>query len=329
MEETEQAEAEVAGNTQAEPEVAPSSESTGFSGIFRDALKGDGQAPSPDQAGAKAEGTTQEQAEKLFAELVLDEKQRIGFKDEQEFNQFLEKNKFLKDGFLRMSDYTRKTQEVAKIRKSIEEEASGIRGMWGEVQPNEGSLEGIKNLWSAFQKGDPAFQTALNRLVEDATAIVSGQQPKHISGLVSAKDPSFNVAATPEVQELREVTNQLKSEFEQIRYEKAKNEWESWRGQKEKNGVQFTDELIGMMSHFLGVTDPKTQKPMTLDRAYDYSIRELGLEKVDAVKKVFVESKDKARKTPAAPNSHISSTVRPEPKGFANILRQGLEELSQ
>ena len=159
--------------------------------------------------------------------------------------------------------------------------------------------------------------------------MLSGQQPKHLSGFNSGKDPSFSVAATPEVQELREVTNQLKSEFEQIRYDKAKNEWESWKGTKEKSGVKFTDELTGMMSHFLGVIDPKTQKPMTLDRSYDYSIRELGLDQVDAVKKVFTESKDKARKSPGAPNSHISSTVRPEPKGFADILRQGMEDFNK
>jgi len=325
MQEIEQAEQGIENN-QTDAQVAPVAEDSGFSGIFREALKGEVQAPRPEQPGANANSPTQ-QAEKLFAELVIDENNRIPFKTKEDYDKFIESNEILKGERMRLSDYTRKTQEIANFKKQLEEEAEGFRGMWGEVQPNEASLQGIQALWQAYQKGDPAFQTALNRLVEDSTAILSGQQPKHLSGLVSAKDPNFSVAATPEVQELREVTSQLKSEFEQIRYDKAKNEWESWKGGKEKNGIQFTDELPGMMSHFLGVIDPKTGKPMTLDRAYDYSVRELGLENVDAVKKVFVESKDKARKSPSAPNSHISSAVRPQPKGFADILRQGLEDL--
>lgn len=307
------------GQVGAVPEPATQETPETLSSVLSNALKEKSQAPSPETAGEVPQKASTPE-EKAYAELVLNDQEKLEFKTEKDFKNFIESNKVLKENFLRQQDYTRKTQELANERKAIEEAKKQHDGLWGEVKPNEGSLMGIQSLWKAYQTGDPNFQTALNRLVEDAFLITQGQQPKNLSGNQNSM--------APEVVKLQEQVSQLTNYFEQQNLERATNEWESFKSAKEKAGIQFTDDVIQTMAHFLAFTDPKTGKPMSLEKAYDYTVRELGMENLDATKKVFANAGVVRKKTPSAPNSNIPSTLKPEPKTFSELLRQGASDLT-
>jgi hypothetical protein len=286
-------------------ETSPGTPASGpetFNAVFKQGLEGSETQPQTE---------TQTSEPKSYAELVYDDKTRLAFKDEKHFNEFLENNKTLKEGFLRSSDYTRKTQDLAKQRKEIESYLKEQENFWGEVKPNQDSLKGFKTLWDAFQRGDDRYSQELYGLLTKANSIINGQAPTQEQPL------------SPEVLRLSEKVQQFEQIFNRMNLDKATNEWETWKGKKESQpGVKINEDIEQMMAHFLEYTDPKTGKPMSLDRAYDYSIRELGLENTDATKKVFREASSLKAKSPSAPNSAASSTANPEPRSFGEIFRQ-------
>src|SRR3990167_4134262 len=102
---------------------------------------------------------------------MLDEAKKVGFKTQAEFDAFVERNKPLKEGFMRQSDYTRKTQELSTIRKSFEE-------AFGRV-PDRNELSALKRVWDAYYQ-NPQFKETVN-------ALLNGRQPSSQPAQVQPK----------------------------------------------------------------------------------------------------------------------------------------------
>ena len=101
-------------------------------GILSDAL--DGEKPGTPQvqpASSEQEGTEQPQDVAPFLELMLPDGKKLPITSEDDFIKLLESNQVLKDGWLRQSDYTRKTQEFARQRDEYEQSRKEEEKSWG------------------------------------------------------------------------------------------------------------------------------------------------------------------------------------------------------
>jgi hypothetical protein len=129
---SEQAELETAEINQDSGADVSAPEDQGIGSILNDALKGD-KSGAPEVQPAPVTEPGKEQSQELetpYLELVNGES-KLPFKSEEDFIKFLESNAILKDGWLRQSDYTRKTQEVAQMREQVEQIVKDDLKSWG------------------------------------------------------------------------------------------------------------------------------------------------------------------------------------------------------
>lgn len=332
-----------------EPEVTPSEPE--IADILTDGLKGIQTTPEAGTEPAetkpeeqpKPEGEVTPEAEAPFAELLLEDEKKLAFKTEEDFQKFLDANQVLKDGFLRQSDYTQKTQAVSEEKKVFEEQQKKADEAWGKVKPDDTSMNGLKSIWNAFSTSTPETQDKIQAFVQDALLLSNGQTP---IGPLRTVAESQSGEVSPEVVELKRELLGLKQEMtgfktqaqekeqsfqereKTVAQEKAGKTVEDWISGKEKSGVKLTQEILDTMSHFTEMVDPSTKAAYSLDEAFRMARFKLGLSEVDATKKVFADAKDKSKKSASPPTSKASSDQRPEPKDVGEILRQEAEEMA-
>ena len=279
--------------------------------------------PTEEQVKATEEEQTPEAKNTLYGKLTIREGEELEFKSQEDFDKFVESNQILKDGFSRQSDYTKKAQAIAEETQKLEESKNAQNEFWTKdlpdnvpkTVPNEQSMTALKSLFSAYQMGNPQFQQALDGLVQQASQVVNNTGNN----------------ANPQSQEISQLRGELstmKQRFESIEHDKANEIWNGWKSAKEQGGQKISQEIEGMMAHFLQTLDPVTKKPMSLDRSYEYAIRELGLEGETAVKKVFRNAKQVKRTTTRPASTVSSSTAKAEPNDLGGIFKQAQEDLA-
>lgn len=336
-----------------EVETSPD-DGQGIGDILSDALKGkvdDPEAVSqtdegepegePEEPSAEGE-MTQKEAQELFGELLLEGEKKLAFKTEDEFHEFLEKNPLLKDGFLRQSDYTRKTTQVSEQRKEFEKERQEFEEQkraedekWGRTKPDENSIGFMRDLWNVFQHGSPQLAQKINSFANDIQLISQGRQPV---GPLSQGDGQSNLV-DPSVIELRRQIDQLRTESEREKQArqseeqraaraKAEAEVDSWISEKEKQGVTIKQDELRAMASFSQVKDEEG-KPLSLDAIYKLAMAHLGRTEKAAIRKVYQKAKEKSGKAPISPTSKAPANAQPEPEDIGDILEQGAKALAE
>lgn len=312
------------------------------SSILSEGLKG--QEDSPNDVTQAEEQPSQEQPEapqtqekaELYAKLVLDQEKSVPFRTQEELEDFIEANKdtFEKTGhYLRQSDYTRKTQELSKEREEFEAQKQEEEASWGEVKPDENSMEAFKSLWKVFQYGGPELQNQLNAFMHDVTLISKGQPPQ---GPLSGEVGQSNV--NPEVIALKQELAQLKqqyqsteqkvsSETQQRMAEQAKRDWDSWSSQMKDQGITIDQRMEESMVPYIRSTDPSWEPSKRLNVAYKLACEELGISAPIETKKVIKDAKQKISQTPRRPMTKASASTQPEAKNIEDILRNGMNEI--
>jgi hypothetical protein len=324
--------------------------------ILEDGIKGlettpeDGSQPEENKPNEEPiletpEGTDQtveEKVEELFGELLLEGEKKLPFKTKDEFDKFIEQNPLLKEGYLRQSDYTRKTQTLAEERKAIEESQKKDVEAWGHVKPDDQSMNVMRDLWKVFQVVPDGQAKVIQSIFEDASRIARGENPvgplaQSISGQDNA-NPEFNQLQTTINSLVREL-NQIKldrktSESKQIeetqkkQMEEANRMVEDWFTKKKDSGVVVTPEEFRVMGSIQdGAINPKTGQPFTLDERYEVARAVLGKSEADIKKKVIATSQIQKKKTSSAPSSKAPSSAEPEPEDIEGILAQGIKQL--
>jgi len=293
-------------------EVAPPVESD-YSSVLTEGQKGEGAPPeespevkppeeqeqTPEKPPEKPEGTP----ETPFLELVVDEGQKLSFKTEEEFNQFLEKNKTLNEGFMRQSDYTKKTTEVSSVKKSFVES-------FGRV-PEPRELQALGKIYQAWS--DPKYQEVLSAIINDRPlpSPVSPAEP------LEPEDP-----VQKEIRELRSsfegyVKRQEGQEAQKSR-DQAQNSWNSWKEGRETKGEKITEEIETTMGPTIAALDkihPEWDDNKILDEALKRAkiINDPDGSKKEIVKETL-QSADSAKKktplktTPTQPEKTVSES---------------------
>lgn len=341
--ETEQAEEQIVDAGQGTVEVAPE-KPQGTLDILTDALKANQSTPEVEtEAGQKPKEEQAPIEEPPFLELLLDEKNKLPIKSEDEFIAFLERNPTLKDGWLRQSDYTRKTQELSQSREQFERLKKEEEAFWGEVKPDKTSLQSLKTVWDVFQSSEPIVQDAIQKFVEDVSLIAKGEIPVGpLSQIVGGGQSQVSQDLLPLKNHIAKLENELRQFRGQTEAEKrevierqkaemaqrAESQIDSWIETKEKSGVKISPNELRAMSDFMSILDEKGQPKMSLDQAYELSQAMLGKTKAAVAKEILQSSKTLSSKTPKAPSSKGSSLAEPEAKTVLGILQQGAKSLS-
>lgn len=325
---------------QAETVIEPTTPE-GIGDIYTDALK-ENQPTPKDGIEDGQEQVTEQPLETPFLELLLDEKNKVPFKNEDEFISFLERNKVLKDGWLRQADYTRKTQAISEKEKQFEKLTEEEQQLWGKVAPDPASKKALTNVWQVFQSvQDPSIAEKIEKFVADVNLIAQGKTP--VGPLMQAGVNTGN----PEIDSLKNEVLTLKNELkgyqnnitqkeretlarqEAEQTQKLEKEIDSWIADKEKETKSaFPGEVLMEMSKIMAALDEKGQPYFTLDQAHEMARTRLGLTVADAAKRVFKDAKQASSKTPRAPISKGSSTDEPEAKSIGDIYEQGARKLS-
>lgn len=316
-------------------------ESQGIGSILSDALT---QSQSAAKAGTGTEKAATEQAEvePPFLELLLDEAKKVPFKNEQEFNQFLDRNKVLKEGWLRQADYTRKTQEISELKKQYEGKFQEEQKVWGQTPPDNASKQALASIWQVYQGvNDPLVSDAISRFVADVQLIAKGQAPvgplKQGQGATTEATP--NDPLKREILELKQQLQQFQGQMtlkerqavERQQAEQAQKDEQavdSWITEKEKSGTKFSGEELEVMADIMSVTDAKGQPKYSLDQAHTLALAHLGKTQASIAKTVLKDAKTMNSKTPKPPGSRASSGSEPEPKSIGDIFKQGIKNLA-
>ena len=342
--ENEQAEVELPETSPIEA-VEPQEE---VSDIFANALKD--KAGSPEDSSQPEEDQTTEQVEKVddkttietpYGEIVISDAQKAVFKSEKEFQDFLEKNPLLKEGYMRVSDYTRKTQQVAQERKQLDESKKAFEkeqsGLWGSVKPNKEGFGLIGNLWSVYTHGSDPIAGKIESFLKDASLIADGKPPvgplaNQDGTAVDYSRDSELIKTRRDIDELRAERNKEKQDAENLRLEQersqAKTEVDTWISEKQKQGVQVSKEEFRTMALFSNLRDEQGNR-LPMDEMYRLALAKLGKTDKEAIKKVFTDSKARSNKTPAKPASRVPSGAKPEALSIDEILQEGQEQLAQ
>jgi len=298
---------------------------------------GEGEANKQPDAAAEAEA--QAKAEELFGELIVSDAQKFPFKTKDELEAFIEKNKDIfgkTSHFMRQSDYTRKTQELAKQRQEFEESKAKEDESWGEVKPDENSMAAFRGLWDVFQFGSPDLKGKINAFMQDVSLMASGKNP--VGPLAQAEtgkpvDSAETLALKRELAELRRDMNKGKTLAEQKAEaegrQQAEKDWQSWKSQKETSEkVRITEEVEkAMVPYLLALRESDMDAASKCDRAYKLASADLGLDGKKAVKEVFASAEDAKKRSSLPPTSKASSAQEPEPKNLSGILQQGLQKI--
>lgn len=272
---------------------------------YNDILEGEDGTPEADiEKGEDADNQSQE--EKLFAELLIDDAKKLPFKSKDEFESFIERNKPLKDGFLRQSDYTRKLQDIARVRKSYE----AIFGY--RPQPEE--LQALGRVVQDYGK-DQVWQEIINAKIQGK----NGQQIlREMAGQVLANagkqpdDADIDPATAKILQRLDALDERFKTQEEKDlqraemeRLSSAKKTWESWLAKKKETSADLEiseeiDEAMGTVIPSLLKKYPEWGQDKILDRALEIAetINDPDKAKRNAVNTAIKDADDAKKKKP-------------------------------
>lgn len=317
-----------------------------ISDILGNALKG--KADNPDEAvepteeEKPVEQTPQKEAETLFGEIMLDEAKKIGFKTEEDFHKFLDRNPLLRDGFLRHADYTRKTTQVSEDKKKYLEEKKQFDELkvkdsetWGASKPTDDDMGFFKNLWHVFQYGSEPLANQISAFARDVSLIAQGRVP--VGPLAGTNGQPVDFQHDSQVISVRREFDQYRQEQERkekertmrdeaLENEKATAEVDSWISAQLEKGVKLSGDELRMMSLFSNVRD-ENNKRISLDEMYRLALTRLGRTEKTAINKVFKGAKESSARTPSKPASKVPSSSQPEPSTVEDILKQGLEKI--
>ena len=321
---------------------------SGISDILTNGLKETADSPEvvsqtdegdPDnQPSAKTE--QEKEQEELFGELLLEDEKKMSFKSKEDLANFIERNKDLfgkTDHFLRMSDYTRKTQALKQEREQFDESKKQYEDGWGEVRPDDASMGAFKNLWAVFQNGGQEFQQKINSFIQDVNLLAEGKHP--VGPLNDQSEGGQPSSISPEVISLRRELAMLKKDItegntratteRQAEYQKkAESDWAAWRQAKEQEGTKVSEDLeTAMVPYLQGMASSEMDNKSKLDRAFKLAADELGLDGKQAVKKVIADAKKSASRSPSSPSFKTPVNQVPVEKSVGGILRQGLDQI--
>jgi hypothetical protein len=301
-------------------------------------------APSTDEVAEKEQPVTQPAP---FLELMLPNGEKLPITSEDDFLKLLESNRVLKDGWLRQSDYTRKTQEFARQRDEYEQSRKEEEKSWGTAKPDAQSFQALQSVWNVYNSGEPLIQDAIQKFVSDIHLIAKGKEPvgpikDMVFGSQSPSTPS-----NPETQSLKSEIAQLKRELQGFKSQtdqdrqaalhkqqeaermEAEKGVDSWLTSKEKSGVKVGQEELYVMADLMSVLGQDGKPKLTLDEAHTMSLAKLGKLQGAVAKQVLSGSKQAKKSSPLAPSSKASSDAEPESHDIKGILRQGLKTLNQ
>lgn len=335
----EQAETQDAEINQTEGAESASVPSEGIKDILGSALKA-GTATETAES-VESEGQGQEETHP-WLELVIGDAQKVSFKTEEDFEKFLESNKVLKDGWMRQADYTRKTQEIAKLKEEFEVEKQGSEKVWGEQKPDAQSLNALASVWKMYATGDAQTQDLINQFVTDVHLMANGKEP--VGPLRGNVDQSTNSQSVQDpvllnkIATLERELHQFKSQSEQERQQaiKAREEREAkeaesavdqWLAEKAKAKVSISRDELVSMADLMSIVDEKGQNKFTLDEAYTMTLAKLGKLKNQVAKEVIKDADRARKKAPFVPGSK-SSSAEPEPSTIKGILNAGIKSLA-
>lgn len=344
MEEIEQADVELEETSEQETVESPES----VSDIFANALKD--KADGPEESSQTEEEEAQEQTKKAddkatietpYGEITLDEAKKIAFKDEKEFHAFLERNPFLKEGFLRQSDYTRKTQQVAQERKKLDELKGAFESeqasVWGQQKPTKEDMSFFRDFWHTFQYGSSEVAGKLASIAQDVSLIAQGKPP--VGPLAGPAGTTIDYSRDSELIKTRRDIDDIRAEREREKQQaqerqfaqersEAKREIDSWIAEKQKQGVQIMTDEFKTMALFSNLRDEDGNR-LPLDEMHRLALAKLGKTEKEAIRKVHADSKARSNKTPSRPASRVSSNAKPEAQTLDEILQEGQEQLAQ
>lgn len=323
---------------QVETEIIEQNPTQDIGEIFTEALAGKDAAAVGTEPATKA---AEQVIDTPFLELVISDAEKRPFKTEEEFQKFLDSNKILKDGWMRQSDHTRKSQEIAKQKQDIENQRNEELKVWGKVAPDAASKQALATLWQTYHSTqDPIIQEQISNFVKDVQLLARGQAP--VGPLKSAQGTS---AENPDVASLKKELLGLKNELlgfkgsiqqreqqaiqaqnEQLQKEQDKIV-DEWVKGKEKSGTKIQQDEFGVMSDLMSISDEKGQPKYTLDQAYNLARTHLGRSQTDAVKAVVKTAKQLNQSTSRTPISRASASKTPEPTDIGDIFKQGIENL--
>ena len=318
-------------------------------GILTDALEGEksGTPQVRPTTSEPIEAEQQRQApETPFLEITLPNGNKVPISSEDDFLKLLEGNQVLKDGWLRQADYTRKSQEVARMREEAEQSLKQDEKVWGGVKPDAQSMQALSSVWNQYANGDPLVQDAIQKFVTDVHLIAKGKDPigpmrEMLGGNQSTQSPQGSQEILPLKSELarlnrelqgfkaqsqqeRELSEQKQAESQRVEAEKTV---ESWLTDKQKSGTKVGQEELVAMADLMSIVDEKGQPKLTLDEAHNMALAKLGKLQGSVAKQVLSDSKQAKKRSPLAPSSRASAESEPEAKNIKDILRQGFNTL--
>lgn len=136
-------------------------------------------------------------------------------------------------------DYTQKTQMLAGIRKSFDENFGLV------PQPEE--MKALGKVYKAYLE-NPQVQDVINRILQGT---FDGGQP----GQPQGKGDAHTQHLQQEIAQLKSRLEGFLSASEQEKTEKtqgeAQNQWKTWVSEKEKSGVKITEEVDASMAPFV------------------------------------------------------------------------------
>lgn len=280
-----------------------------------------------------------------YGEITLDEAKKLSFKNEDEFKAFLERNPFLKERVLMQSDYTKKTTQVAEERKRFAEERKQLETekakqseAWGASSPTDQDMGFFHDTWHLFQHGSDQLASKISAFAKDISLIKQGQPP--VGPLAGQNGSSVDYSRDSEmvgVKRKLETLEQERAREKQERETEAREAQEQasskmvsdWLKSKSDAGNPVTDEEREVMADFASARK-KDGSRYSLDELHRIALAQLGKTDKASIGKVFKSAKDQSLKTPAKPNSRVSSGLKPDanPKNLDSILEEGLESLN-
>lgn len=292
------------------------------------------------QEAPEAEGQTEQEAiEEMFAELTLEDEKKLPFKSKEELEAWIEKNlpAFEKTPyFMRQADYTRKTQALKQEREEWERQKAESESLWGDVKPDQESMEAFKTLWDVFLNGDESLKGQINSFMQDAYLLANGKLPKGpLAAVVQGQQGTTNpevIRLNREIQALRSQMEKSQGEnqrvFQAEKLREAEVTWKSWVKTKEGAGIKISEDVEKTMVPFITAQDPSIPADERLDVAYELAVKKLGLSGKEAVQKVFKSTQDAKKKNPAPVSTKADSDKEPDTSNLSEIFAYGQKKLA-
>lgn len=299
----------------AQAEITPEATAQGNQG-YAEALKVEG-SPTQEAPVVKTEVTEDPNAQKANA--LPDPEFDLGDGTKLKLSEIKE----LQAGNLRQQDYTKKTQELAPLKKSIV-------GVYGDKLPDLQTFQAEMANFASLRKA--YLEKPQVKQVVDA--IISGQDfSKMLNGQPEGQLNQTNLS--PETQALKQELEALKQQLSgftetQTRQAEARIRqevdgiWNGWVDKMAKSGVQITQEINTSMAPFIDAltqAHPDWDDSKVLDMAHRHAT--IG----DVTKQVtsqVLQQADKAKnQTPAKINPKVG-TKPDKDKSYSEIMREAL-----